>query len=467
MRWLAGFLPTLDAAQVVVTHDLEFAERVANRVAAFEPEGVNLFSGAPSAYRIHRARAAEALERRARNEARARRQAERFVERFRAKATKARAVRSRVRALERMEAEAPVLLAAAGRRAAFRFACAAPSGRVPLRVEGLEKGYGGPPVLRGVDVAALRGQKIGIVGANGAGKTTLLRVLAGELAPEAGTVTWDPRTVRAFFGQHHAEALPAGATVVEVARQAAPDASSTRLRAALGAVGLGEDDADKPVSVLSGGERARLALACTMVRPANVLLLDEPTNHLDAEASEALAEAVAGHEGTVLFVSHHLGFLRRAADTIWRAEGGRVVVHPGSFDDYEARASGRSATGHDDGGARGPARSRAAPGAPDREDGRARGRAARRLRDRRRKLEARLATLEDDLSRAQAEVEAAGRAFESAEDANDPEAHRARARAYAEAQERLEAAEAAWIEAAEALEALEAELEALSSDPGS
>ncbi|RMG97651.1 MAG: ABC transporter ATP-binding protein [Deltaproteobacteria bacterium] len=453
VRWLASYLPRHRAAQIVVTHDLEFAERVADHVASFEPEGIRLFAGPPSAYRKARALEAETLERRARNEARKRREAERFVERFRAKASKARAVRSRVRALERMEASAASTLQDAARGATFRFAAAAPSGRVPVRLEGVAKGYGGPPVLHGLDLAVVRGQKIGIVGRNGAGKTTLVRLLAGELEPDEGRIVREPKVKLAFFAQHHADALAPDPTVLDTARAFAPNVSETRLRAALGAVGLGADDVDKQVRVLSGGERARLALACRMVVPANTLVLDEPTNHLDAEAAEALAHAVAAHEGTVVFVSHHLDFLRRAANVIWLVGDGRVEVHPGTFDDFEARLRQEPAPGAS--GTPVPRRSQA------RADGRAHGRRVRAMRDRRKKLAARLATIEAELERAQRAVEAAAEAVASAGTSGSPERIGELGRAYEAARAELQRVEAAWIETTEAIEALD---EALAGD---
>ena len=457
VSWLSSELPRFGAAQVFVTHDLEFAERVANRVLSFEPEGVRLAAGKPSAYRRARAVEAETLARRARNEARKRREAERFVERFRAKASKARAVRSRVRALERMEAAEAAPRVEGGRRAAFRFAQARPSAQVPLRLEGVTKGFGGPPVLRDVTVAAQRGQTIGIVGRNGAGKTTLLRLVAQELTPDAGRVIEGGQVVASFFAQHHAEALSEERTVFEVARASAPSAPVTHLRAALGAVGLGADDVDKKVAVLSGGERVRLALACCMVRPANLLLLDEPTNHLDADAAAALAEAVAAYDGTVLFVSHDLGFLRRCAGVVWHVSGGTVTVHPGSFDEFEARL--RSG---------GPAPVRRAGGADESRgadapafDGRARGRRLRRLRDERKKLLAQRQAVEADLEAAQSRLAAAEAALAALEPGGDAAALSA---TYASARRDVEDREAAWFELSEAVEALEEQMAAIAGE---
>ncbi len=334
VQWLSGFLGKVRHAVVLTCHDREFLNRHIRRVASLELEGIRSFRGDYDAYLEQRTLDIAHLAARAEKEAERKKRLEAFVDRFRAKATKARQAQSRVKMLERLEAE-QVELPQLRRALHVRFAPVARASERVLDVRALRFGYEpGAPVLDGVDLEVRRGDRVAIVGVNGAGKTTLLRLLAGELSAEAGSIEFGRGVSTSYFAQHHGEALALGRTIIEEVRAAAPEASETRVRSLCGAVLFGEDDVDKRVGVLSGGEKARVALARMLARPANLLLLDEPTNHLDTESAEVLTESLEGFDGTLLFVSHDLDFARRLSTRVFDVSGGRVHVHPGTLGDY-------------------------------------------------------------------------------------------------------------------------------------
>jgi ATP-binding cassette, subfamily F, member 3 len=183
----------------------------------------------------------------------------------------------------------------------------------------------------------LRGDRIAVIGLNGAGKTTLLRLLAGEVAPDAGTVQLGHNVRLGYFAQHHTDQLDASRTVLEEVARLVPDRPPSWVRGVLGAFLFSGDDVDKRIGVLSGGERARVSLAKLLVVPSNFLLMDEPTNHLDLESSEALIDALTGYEGTLLFVSHNRSFVNGLATQVWEVKEGAVDAQPGDLDDWHRR----------------------------------------------------------------------------------------------------------------------------------
>jgi len=203
-----------------------------------------------------------------------------------------------------------------------------------MRVDELCKAFGTHIVLGDVSLSVERGDRIAIVGPNGAGKTTLLKILAGEIEPSSGRVHLPGRSDVRYLAQHHAEDLRLDRTVLQEVTYASDGSSAERVRAVLGALLFGDLGVDKLVSVLSGGERARVALAKILVRPGNVLLMDEPTNHLDLQTSEALTDALQTYDGTLLFVSHNRAFIRRLATKLWVVHDGQVEAYAGTLDDY-------------------------------------------------------------------------------------------------------------------------------------
>ncbi len=331
VAWFSKFLSNYDQALFLVSHDREFLNEQVNRVVSFEPEGVRTYRGDYEGYLRQREEEREVLENRARNLERERAHLEQFVRRFRAKASKAAQVQSRVRQLEKMES---VELHRTARQARFAFPPTERGARVPLRVDELSMRYGSHLVLDHVSVAVERGDRIAIVGPNGAGKTTLLKILAGEIEASEGHVHLPGQSEIRYFAQHHAEALSLRSTVLEEVTGSSEGASSERIRSTLGALLFDQLGVEKKVSVLSGGERARVALAKILVRPGNVLLMDEPTNHLDLDTTEALTDALGTYDGTLLFVSHNRAFIRRLATRLWVVHDGQVESYAGTLDDY-------------------------------------------------------------------------------------------------------------------------------------
>jgi ATP-binding cassette, subfamily F, member 3 len=329
--WLSGFLRRFRRAFVLISHDREFLDEQVERIVSFEPEGVRQYRGDYGQYRRQRAEEEVVLENQAKNVTRERERLRRFVERFRATASKARQARSRAKQIEKMKLPAPI---ATRRAVRIKFPPTARSAGQVVRVEKLRKSFGDLVVFPGIDLVVRRGEKIGIVGPNGAGKTTLLKIIAGELLPTGGAVHVGSDVRIGYYAQHHADTFHADRTVYEEVAGAHPRVSQTRVRSVLGAFLFHGDDVDKPIKVLSGGERARVALARLLIDPGNLLLMDEPTNHLDLESSEALAESLRDYDGTILFVSHNRSLVRALATRIWSLEAGAVETYPGTLEEY-------------------------------------------------------------------------------------------------------------------------------------
>jgi len=338
VAWFGDFLQRYRRSFILICHDREFLDEQIDRVVSFEPEGVRQYRGNYLNYRKQREEEEIVLENKARNLGREREKAEEFINRFRAQANKAKAVQSRVKALAKLE---DVALFEKRRVMHFNFPPCDRSGAESVTIRGLKKAYGDHVVFPGLDLTVSRGDKIGIIGINGAGKTTLLRMIAGEIPYDAGELELGHNVKPGYYAQHHAESLNRELTVLAEVAQQDPHAGQTRVRSILGAFLYSGDDVDKKIAVLSGGERARVALAKLLIKPGNLLLMDEPTNHLDLESSESLAESLTTYDGTVLFVSHNRSFIRRLATKIWNVHDGAVDIYPGTLDEYLASARER------------------------------------------------------------------------------------------------------------------------------
>lgn len=334
VAWFSSFLKRYPAAFVLICHDRDFLNGQVTRVVSYEPEGLRQYPGNYDEYLRLRAEEREVLERRAANLAREREAALRFISRFRAQATKARAVQSRIRALEKMEVVPSV---GVQRVLSFRFPPSQRSGVTVLTLEGLGQCYGDLRVFRGLNLTVRRGDRVAVIGSNGAGKTTLLKAMAGALRPTEGRVKRGYKVATGYYAQHVTDGLDESSTVLEeVTRQSVLD-DVTAVKNVLGNFFFSGDQVDKKIRVLSGGEKARVALAKLMVNPGNLLLMDEPTNHLDLESAEALAEALDGYDGTMVFVSHNLSFINRLATRIWDLRDGQVEEYPGTLEQYLQR----------------------------------------------------------------------------------------------------------------------------------
>ncbi|MBW2501319.1 MAG: ATP-binding cassette domain-containing protein [Deltaproteobacteria bacterium] len=331
LTWLENFLLTYNGGLVIISHDRTFLDRVTSITWELSLGRLTAFRGNYSKYvadkdiRLQVERAAYA------NQQAQIRQTMRFVQRFRAKSTKAKQVQSRLRQLSRMER---IELAEAEQEVAFHFPPAAPSGRHVLDVQSLGKTYDGKQVFSGVSFQLQRGDKIAVVGVNGAGKSTLMKILAGLVTPEAGKIKPGHNVRISYFGQHQAQELPEGLTALQTLAAVAGDMTMTQIRSLLGAFLFRGEEVEKKVDVLSGGEKSRLALAKMIVQPANLLILDEPTNHLDMSSQEVLQEALAQYDGTIIIVSHNRHFVNRFINKVLEIKNGTASLYEGNIEDY-------------------------------------------------------------------------------------------------------------------------------------
>jgi len=343
VAWLETMLAAYPGAILFVSHDRDFIDTVAERVVEVANGTATEYVGGFAEFIVQREDRLAQLRAAAATQQRQIAHVERFVERFRYKATKSRQVQSRLKTLERLEQiEVPE-----ARELAARFAFPEPrrSSRVVAEIVGADVGYDDVPVLRGVDLVVERGEKLALVGPNGAGKTTLVRLLLGQLEPLAGTCTLGANVDVAYFAQQQVESLDLSITVLQEfqkAFDAPPDgdragrpgwqtgsARGRSSRTVLGSFGFTGDAADRKVGELSGGERTRLALAKAMVHPVNLLVLNEPTNHLDLPSCDVLQDALSVYPGTVLLVSHDRYLIRQVASSLLAVRDGAVRRHDG------------------------------------------------------------------------------------------------------------------------------------------
>jgi ATP-binding cassette subfamily F protein 3 len=334
LAWLENFLAAYDGTVVIVSHDRYFLNRMVTAIAELAGGGVTLYHGDYDHFLVEREARQALREAQARNQAKRVAEIERFIERFRYKASKARQVQSRVKMLDRMER---IETEQAARRIHFAFPQPPRTGRLVARLAGVRKAYGANVVYAGVDFQVERGDRVALVGVNGAGKSTLLKILAGALAFDAGERVLGSHVEVQYYAQHQLDALDPSRTVLEELEHAAPEAQISRLRTILGSFLFSGDAVDKKVAVLSGGEKARLALAKMLARPAALLCMDEPTNHLDLASKEVLEEALAGFTGTIVFISHDRYFINRIATQVVEVATGQLTTYLGSYDDYLAR----------------------------------------------------------------------------------------------------------------------------------
>ncbi len=345
--WLEGWLTRFQGTLVIIAHDREFLDAVTGYTIHLHHGRADSYRGNYSAFERQRAETLlhqQAAYEKQQTEAR---HMQSFIDRFRAKSSKARQVQSRLKALERMQTVAPVHA-----DSPYRFAFTNPEkmSNPLLTLDDVSLGYGGTPVLSGIRRSVLPGARIGVLGVNGAGKSTLLKCLVGALEPLAGEVVRGQHARVGYFAQHQLETLRSDRSALAQLADAHPDRREQWCRDYLGSWGFSGAQAERPVATYSGGEKARLALALiALTRPA-LLVLDEPTNHLDLDMREALSLALQDYAGALLLVSHDRSLLKRSVDELWLVEQGRVTTYPDDLDAYTAsRQSGpdRRATQHD------------------------------------------------------------------------------------------------------------------------
>ncbi len=331
IEWIENYLRTYEGAVIVVSHDREFLNNTINKTVEVSNSQLTTYEGNYDFYLEEKELRSEIQKNAFENQQQKIKQTERFIERFRAKATKARQVQSRVKSLERMDVIEDVIDENAVVN--FKFEFNQKSGRHVIRLEDVSKSYGDLTILSDTTAGIERGDKIALIGANGKGKSTLLRIIAGT-EKLVGKREQGHNVNMGFYAQHQLESLHIDNEIIDELKQAGTKKTELELRQVLGCFLFGGDDVFKKIKVLSGGEKSRVALAKTLIEESNFLLLDEPTNHLDFQSENILIQALQQYQGTFITVSHNRHFISQIANKIWYIENHQIKEYPGTYEEY-------------------------------------------------------------------------------------------------------------------------------------
>ena len=331
IQWIENYLKTYEGAVIVVSHDRNFLDNTVTGIVEVSQLKLNQYSGNYSFYLEEKELREEIQQNAYLNQQQQIKQTERFIERFRAKSTKARQVQSRVKALERMDLIEGVVDDSMVMN--FKFGFRQKSGRFIMELNDISKSYGPLQIIKNSSISIERGDKIALIGANGKGKSTMLRIIAGT-EPIEGERKEGFNVLTAFYAQHQLESLNLNNEILQELQQAGSEKTETELRGILGCFLFSDEDVFKKIKVLSGGEKSRVALAKTLISESNFLMMDEPTNHLDFLSVNILIQALQQFEGTFVVVSHDRHFISQIANKIWYIEDQQIKEYPGTYEAY-------------------------------------------------------------------------------------------------------------------------------------
>ena len=333
IEWLEKYLLHYKGSVVIVSHDKFFLNKMVNKIVEVYQQQLNFYTGDYAYYEVEKVQRVEIQQRAFENQQDYIRQQERFIERFKAKASKAAQAQSIQKRLDKLDVIEDVQIERPNIR--INFAVDKTPGKVLVDLKGISKSYPNLTILDNAFAEIERGDKIALIGANGKGKSTLLRIVAGMESYE-GERVWGHNVDESFYAQHQLESLNLNNTILQEVQECGTKKTDLELRALLGCFLFGGDEIDKKIRVLSGGEKARVALTKTIISKANFLMLDEPTNHLDMATVELLAEALTKYDGSIILVSHDRYFISKTANKIWEIEDEKIIEFKGDYTEWVA-----------------------------------------------------------------------------------------------------------------------------------